>query len=331
MASGKKTLEAIREKFRKSIENNLLWIFFLMFVLYEILSIPAIIVFYRATRGFPDSTPATEYINRWYTPTIGIVITLVIVCAVIRKNHFILRSFLPEGFGKDHRIRIAEDAYEPSHNNTLRSLLTGLLLGFLMNSCCILCAVIHGDLTFRPDFSAAMTSTFLYAFLMVFVQSSSEEMWFRGFMYERILIHYPLWTAVLANGIFFGLTHIANDGLTLLAITDIIVCGISYSLVRWYTGSIWMVMGIHTMWNFTQNFLFGLPNSGIVSEVSVLHPDAMNAVSNLIYSYEFGVEGGIPAVILETLPGIVCLILAKRDGRLPELCMSYEKKAGSLT
>lgn len=90
-----------------------------------------------------------------------------------------------------------------------------------------------------------------------------------------------------------------------------------------------MVMGIHTMWNFTQNFIFGLPNSGLVSAVSIFHMDAVNGVSNLVYDYGFGVEGAVPAVVVDSLIGIVCLILAKRTGRLGELRMSYEKKAAS--
>ncbi len=327
MASGKRLITVIKEKFRRYIENNLLWVLFLVIVLYFILGGLAVELLYLAVYRFPDVTPAMTYINYWYTPTIGTLVLLVIVGAVIRKNHFILRSFLPEGVGRDHKVIVAEDTYEASQNNTVRNLLIGLLLGFLTNFCCILCAVIHGDLRFYPDFSAAMIPTFLYAFLMVFIQSSSEELWCRGYMYERILIHYPLWAAVLANGIFFGLIHIFNDGATVFAIAEIAVCGISYSLVRWYTGSIWMVMGIHTMWNFTQSFLFGLPNSGLVSEVSILHLDAMNGVSNLFYNYEFGVEGGTPSIIMDALLGIICLILAKRDGRLSELCMSYEKKA----
>ena len=327
MALSKKGVAAIKELFHKYVENNLLWIFFLMIVLYILLASLVSELFYRFYHTFLDITSAMKYINMWYSYMIGMVVTLVIVCVVIRKNNFILRSFLPEGVGKDHKVRVVEDTYEPSQNNTVRNLLIGLLIGFLMNFACIICAVIHGDLKFYLDFSAAMIPTFIYAFVMVFVQSSSEEMWCRGYMYERILIHYPLWVAVLANGVFFGLMHIINNGITVLAIAEIAVFGISSSLVRWYTGSIWMVMGIHTMWNFTQAFIFGLPNSGLVSEVSIFHLDAMNGVSNLIYSYEFGVEAGIPSVIIDALLGITCLILAKRDGRLDEMFMSYEKKA----
>ena len=102
------------------------------------------------------------------------------------------------------------------------------------------------------------------ALAAMLIQSTTEELWCRGFMYERINVHYPLWVAIVVNGVFFAFLHIFNPGVGVLPIVDIAVCGLSFSLAKWYTGSIWFPMGIHTAWNFTQNFLFGLPNSGLV-------------------------------------------------------------------
>ena len=79
------------------------------------------------------------------------------------------------------------------------------------------------------------------------------------------------------------------------------------------------VMAIHTAWNFTQNFIFGLPNSGLVSEASIFALDAANAKTSWIYSASFGVEGGIPSLIADGALGVICLILAARKGRLGEL------------
>ena len=78
-------------------------------------------------------------------------------------------------------------------------------------------------------------------------------------------------------------------------------------------------MGIHTAWNFTQNFLFGLPNSGLVSEASVFGLDAASAQDSLFYNVAFGVEGAIPAVLADAALGAVCLVLAAKQGRLGEL------------
>ena len=316
------------KKSKSKFFNNLLWIIFLEIALYFFLtSFVANGIYYPLSLLEDHIPPSISFINYYYTPTIGAVITLVIVCLVIKKNRFILRSFLGKGAKKEHKIQVVEDTYEPTRNNTVLTLLLGLLLGFITNFLCILCAMIHGDIKLTVNFSAGMIPVFIFALLMVFIQSSSEELWMRGYMYERIRVRYPLWVAIVINSVFFGLIHMFNDGVTVLAIVGIIICGLSYSIVRWYTGSIWIVMGMHTMWNFTQNIIFGLPNSGLISEFSVFRLDGSTGVSNLIYDYGFGVEGALPAIIFDVLVGIVCLLLAKKNGRLGELKMSYEKEA----
>lgn len=320
----------MKNKLKSFKGNNIIWIVLIvliMILMYFMLSALLWIPFDILTGSLGELPPAVVFINEYYTITIIPVLILVLYCLIVKKNRFILRSFLPAGMGKDHRMLVEEDSYEPTQNNTLKMLLLGLLSGLLANAACVGCAIAHGDIKLYFDFSASQFPILLYGFLMVFVQSSSEELWFRGFMYERINIHYPLWVAILVNGSFFGLLHIFNDGMTVLALFNIVMCGVAFSLLRWYTGSIWMVMGLHTMWNFTQNFLFGLPNSGLVSEVSVLHLDAANGISSLTYDYSFGVEGALPTAVIFTSITIVILLLAKKNGRLGELNMSYEKKA----
>lgn len=318
------------QKKRRFKGNNLIWIIILVILLYiflgELITLAGMAFFRRLIASL---SPAMHFITEYYTAVIWQILTLVMILVIVRKDRFILRSFLPAGKGKNFEINVTEDTYVASNDNTVRMLLLGLALGFITNFFCIACALIHGDIKLYYDFSASQIPVMIFALVSVFIQSTSEELWCRGFMYERILIHYPIWVAVAVNGIFFGLLHSFNPGVSVMAIVGIIICGLSYSLVRWYSGSIWITMGLHTMWNFTQNFLFGLPNSGLVSEVSVLHLDAATGVSSLIYDYAFGVEAAIPALLADGALGAAVLLLARRDGRLGELTLSYEKLAAS--
>lgn len=319
--------EVTKKAKRGGKSNNLLWILLLTILLYVFLASFVELLLGSVLTRLREWSPAMHFILEYYTSVLGAIIFLVVVLLLVKKNRFILRSFLPKGRGQQFTPRVVEDSYHPTQNNTVKMLLLGLLLGFVTNFFCILCALIHGDIKLYYEFSAAQIPVLLFALLSVFFQSTAEELWCRGFLYERILIHHPLWVSVLVNGVFFGLLHSFNDGVSVMAIVGIVICGISYSLVRWYTGSIWIAMGLHTMWNFTQNFLFGLPNSGLVSQVSVFHLQASTGISNLIYDYGFGVEAAIPALIADGALGIAALLLARRDGRLGELKLSYERKA----
>lgn len=288
--------------------NRIIWIcagFLLWCVLFDsILAFGA----YKLISGLRERVSNELYfVLENYSIVIVSCLLFLFFCAVFKKNRFLLEV-----------IRPTKEKRSMSHFGA------GILLGFLTNFFCVICALLHGDIKLTFDFSASQIPLLVFAFVSVLIQSASEEMWSRGYLMERINVHYPLWVGILVNSVFFGALHIFNDGISALAMADIIICGIAYSLLYWYSGSIWTSFGIHTMWNFTQNFLFGLPNSGLVSECSLFHLDAASGISNWVYSYEFGVEGGVPAVFIDLLLAVVILWLAKRDGRLGELMLSKE-------
>lgn len=295
---------------KTNISNRIIWILLAFFGWYILMGEIFMIMFEKLIRAvFKDPSAGLLFVNEFYAPLFASCLFFVVMCLLVKKNRFMIGIVRPTRDGR-----------------SMKMLGFGILLGFLTNFFCILCALLHGDIKLYLDFSAAEIPLMIYAFICVFFQSTSEELWCRTFMYERINVHYPLWVAIVVNGTVFGLLHSFNTGITVLAMADLIICGLAYSLLRWYSGSIWTCFGIHTMWNFTQNFLFGLPNSGLVSEASVFHLDASTGISTLFYSYEFGVEGAVPAVFIDLVLAGVIIYLAKRDGRLHELLESRESK-----
>ena len=306
----------IKKKFY--LHDRIFWILLVTVLWYMIIfSMPLDLILFDSSAplffifGVKTSsvTDPFVFVIVFYLSTLPAFIGAFVYTRLTKRNRFIFDSFLPRHGG-----------------NTIGKLLLGFLAGFVMNFSCIAAALIHGDFSLYLDFAASQIPFFLFAFLCVFIQSSAEELWCRGFVYERVNVRYPLWVSILVNGLFFAALHIMNPGSGFLPILDIFICGISFSLAKWYTRSIWFPMGIHTAWNFTQNFLFGLPNSGLASAASVFHQNVpAGAASNLIYDQTFGVEGAVPAIIADAVLGAVCLILAAKQGRLGELKMSRTK------
>ena len=196
--------------------------------------------------------------------------------------------------------------------NRIPELLIGLLLGFGMNGLLILFAMLHGDV--HLYFDRFEIVPFFILLLAVFIQSAAEEIMCRGFIYQRVLRTYrgTFLLAVLVNGIFFGLIHMTNDGATPIAIIDIIICGIQYSAMVYYFDSLWMAMGAHAGWNFTQSILAGLPNSGNVFPYSIFRLDAATASNSFFYDVGFGVEGTIPAVIMEIAVTVAIVLIGRK-------------------
>ena len=302
--------ETLREKTKLDRHDLVIWIILVTVVWYVfIFTLPGAIFLDGSFQPLTDliekinyMPDAMKFAGFFYLVTLPEFIGIFLYTRIPKRNRFILRSFVSQGLGK-----------------TMKMLLLGMLVGFVMNFGCIACAMLNGDIHLYLDFAASQIPFYILALIFVFIQSYSEELWTRGFMYERINVRYPLWVAILVNGVFFGLLHTLNPGATVFAVVEICVCGLSFSLAKWYTGSIWFPAGIHTAWNFTQNFLFGLPNSGLVSEASVFRLDAASARDSAVYSVGFGVEGAFPALAADALLGIICLILAARDGRIGEL------------
>ena len=106
----------------------------------------------------------------------------------------------------------------------------------------------------------------------------------------------------------FAILHLGNEGVTALSVLNIFVVGILFAFMVYYMDSLWCAMAMHAAWNFTQNILFGLPNSGLVSPYSVFRLDAAAAKSSFAYNVGFGIEGTLFADAVLIL-ACVCMYL----------------------
>ena len=195
--------------------------------------------------------------------------------------------------------------------NNFKNLLVGYILGLALNSACIVSALLHGDI--HLYFKGSSLVRFVLLFFAVFIQSSAEELICRGFLYQRLKKGYrsPL-MYVIGNAVLFSVFHLGNPGINLLALVNIVLIGIVFSLMVYYFDSIWMAMAFHAAWNFNQNIIFGLPNSGLVSPVSIFGLDASTAVDSFAYNVGFGVESTIVAAVISTITIIVLVYLGKK-------------------
>lgn len=198
--------------------------------------------------------------------------------------------------------------------NNILMLLVGTVIGFALNGLCILAAYLHQDI--KLYFDSFRPISFIVIFLLVFIQSSAEELVCRGFLYQRLLRRYKKPAiAIIGNAVLFGALHLGNNGVTVLAILNIILFGILASLIVYYMDSLWCAMAVHAAWNFTQNILFGLPNSGNVVPYSVFKLDASTALDSFAYNVGFGVEGTVVAVIVQVLACLAIWFWGTKTGK----------------
>lgn len=192
--------------------------------------------------------------------------------------------------------------------------LLGLLVGFAMFSAVVGLNYAMGGLTANGFVNGSITSILL-AFFGFFVQGMSEEVLCRGYFMTTTLRHHKPWVAVVSNSVIFSLMHIFNPGINFLAIINLFLCGVMFSLYVLRTDNLWGACALHSIWNFVQGNFYGLPVSGINSGDSVFS-FSLNEGMKLINGGDFGAEAGLPTTIVQL--AVIAILLFVPFGKKQE-------------
>ena len=246
-----------------------------------------------------ELTGAPDYLSfaSLYLGFVGIWIVFALVMAIFPASRKMLGKLL---FVRDKR--------------SLALFGIGALLGFGINSACVVASVLLGNVSLH--FAAFEAGPFFLLLFAVFIQSGAEEVASRLFLYQKLARRYrhPV-VPIVVSAAFFALLHGPNPGMTPVAFVQILVIRLLFAVLVCYYDALGACIAMHTMWNFTQNIIFGLPNSGVASLYSVFKLDA--ASSGLFFDPVFGVEGSIGAVILLVLVLAGLIAYAKKRDLKP--------------
>ena len=228
---------------------------------------------------------------------------------------------IPEG----NRPMLKSWGYNRNGNN-IKGIIAGILMGFGTNGLCVLISWLHGDI--KLSFYG-IQPVILLAFLgAIMIQSGAEELIDRLYLYQKLRRRYrsPL-VAIIFNALVFMAMHIPNPGFTAKAASQIILVGVIFSVLVYYYDSLWAAIWFHTAWNYTQNIIFGLPNSGIVSEYSIFKLEAATATNGPFFDVTFGVEGSIGSSIVLAILLAVLIMINRNKGEKTDLWADAEAAA----
>ncbi|NJD24900.1 MAG: CPBP family intramembrane metalloprotease [Betaproteobacteria bacterium] len=151
------------------------------------------------------------------------------------------------------------------------------------------------------------------AVAMAISSSVFEELLFRGVLFFSVEKWFGGWVALVVSALVFGLTHLMNPQATLEGALFIAVeAGILLGAAVMLTRRLWLGIGFHMAWNYTQQAIF----SGIVSGNDAAPGLIRSTVNGPDYltGGNFGVESSVLALMLCTTTGIVMLVMAQRRG-----------------
>jgi uncharacterized protein len=99
-----------------------------------------------------------------------------------------------------------------------------------------------------------------------------EESLTRGYALFKLSDATGFWPAVILLSILFGSGHISNKGESTFGVVAAGLFGlvIAYSILR--SGSLWWAIGFHFMWDYSESFIYGVPDSGFIAPGHFLNP-----------------------------------------------------------
>jgi membrane protease YdiL (CAAX protease family) len=173
----------------------------------------------------------------------------------------------------------------------------------------------------RSDASASSVAISGVVWLVVFVEVAFlEEIACRGFLYDYIDARRGVFVAIVGSSVLFAALHSFNPHVSARAVAFLIPAGLMFAAARYATDSLWLGVGMHLGWNFSEGWLFGTPVSGL--HVSPLF--RFRSAGNELWSGgSFGPEAGLSVVVVVTVIAVVLLavglVRVRRDQRPGEV------------
>ena len=172
----------------------------------------------------------------------------------------------------------------------------GLGFGVLMFSAVVLTMMVFGLCRFSSFGTDQPQAIILSFFNFIFV-AFGEEIIFRGVFFRWLDEKWGLAVALLISSLAFGFVHIFQPGASWWSSLAISVeAGLLLGAAYKYSGNLWLPIGFHIAWNFTQGNIFGFAVSGLQQDASLLSPSVSGP--DILTGGAFGPEASIFSFVL---------------------------------
>ena len=141
-----------------------------------------------------------------------------------------------------------------------------------------------------------------------------EELAVRGVLFRIIEESLGTWFALGLAALIFGLLHGFNPGATWNSVAAIALeSGMLLAAVYVYARQLWICIGMHCAWNFTEGGVFGTSVSGGHAHGLL---DAQLLGHAWLTGGQFGPEASVVAVLVCLPVTVLFLLLARRRGHI---------------
>ena len=91
-----------------------------------------------------------------------------------------------------------------------------------------------------------------------------EEFLMRGYALYTLTTGMGFWPSAILLSAIFGAVHLRNPGEEWTGGLSAALIGVFFCFTVRRTGSLWFAVGFHAMWDYSESFLYSVPDSGIM-------------------------------------------------------------------
>ena len=208
-------------------------------------------------------------------------------------------------------VRVLErrKVFELSRAGAAPEFVSGFIVGVFLFSLTMLVLWSIGDVEVSV---AGGWQALGYPLLDALIAAVTEETLMRGVLFRIVEEGLGSWIALALSAAVFGALHAFNPGATTTSsIAIALEAGVLLAAVFMFTRRLWMVLGLHTAWNFTEGGIFGASVSG--SDAHGMLASHFNG-PDVLTGGAFGPEASIVAVLICLATGATFLALAHQRG-----------------
>lgn len=199
----------------------------------------------------------------------------------------------------------------------------GYGLGLLMGTAVVGAIVLSGGYALESgtgNHSIDLIPIFILMLAFI-LQSTTEELVFRGWMMARIAARYGIWAGIIGNSLLFTLMHVEVDGLGTTPVLMILMFNLMTFLFSVFLSLLVIrqrsIMGAsawHAAWNWIFISWFGLPTTGIDLKLAPLITDLTlgDDAQEWLTGGVAGPEGSVLALVVLA---VACAVLLYRHYR----------------
>jgi membrane protease YdiL (CAAX protease family) len=136
----------------------------------------------------------------------------------------------------------------------------------------------------------------------------TEETMFRGVVFGVTERSLGSRAAIVISSLLFALTHLPNDGISLLAVASLAAYGVLQAALYMKTRRLWVCIGTHIAWNYAVGQIFSTTVSGHAGTPGLLRGELIG--SPVLTGGAFGVEGSLLTLLVISLAALYALRLA---------------------